>query len=172
VTDSERLEDRDAGAVLLTVSAPDGNDFPGGVNPTRSLRSWLVDVDELRGRVQLIESSSQPGGLGTWAEALAVILAPGGAAAVLAGAVVSWTRWNRSDLQVTLRRGNGDQAEVNVKRLRGLDAAGLPAVIDALRQWLDDDTPGEGCDTAELERSSDAVVRAVGGGGGGDDRNC
>jgi len=164
-----------AAAVVMTVSGRDGNDFAADSDPARSLRSWLVDVDELRGRVRLVETSPKPSELGTWVEALAVVLAPGGAAAVLAGAVVSWTRWNRADLRVTLRRGDGEQAQVEVKRLRGLDAAALPAVIDALGQWLDGGAPVVGGGVAgavELENTSSGAVRAAGGddGSGGEKR--
>jgi membrane-associated two-gene conflict system component 1 (EACC1) len=146
---------------IVTVSGGDSDSFTGNVDPARSLRSWLVDTSELRGRVRMVESPPRPGELGAWAEAVAVALGPGGAAAVLAGAVVSWSRWHRSDLRVTLRRKDGEEAEVQVKRLRGLDAAALPAVIDALQRWLDSDTPPGGSDAAELESASDGAVQAA-----------
>lgn len=65
-----------------------------------------------------------------------------------------------------LRRGDGQRAEVEDKRLRGLDAAALPAVIDALGRWLDAG-PGEAGSgpvaVARLEHASGGVVRAAGG---------
>jgi hypothetical protein len=166
VADHERFEELGAAAVVVTVSGQGRDGFAvAGDDPARSLRSWLVDADELRGRVHTVESSPRLGELGAWVDALAVVLAPGGAAAVLAGAVLSWMRCNRADLRVTLRRGDGEQAEVEVKRLRGLDAASLPAVIEALRRWLDGDTPAVQS-RAELENASGGAVRAAGGDGG------
>jgi hypothetical protein len=155
VVDREQFEELGAAAVVVTVSGHDGDGFnAGGDDPTRSLRSWLVDADGLHGRVRLVESPPRPGELGAWVEALAVVLAPGGAAAVLAGSLVSWMRWNRSDLRVTLRRRDGEQAEVEVRRLQGLGAAALPPVIDALGRWLDGDTPEVGSGAAKVEDPS------------------
>jgi hypothetical protein len=131
---------------MVTVSGPDGDGSKPTrsgqeLDPLRSLRSWLVDEDELRGRVRLVVPAPGPGELGALAEALQVLLAPGGAAATLAAAIVSWARRQRTDLRVTLRGGDRPLAEVEAKRLRGLDAANLPATIDALRRCLDVFTP-------------------------------
>jgi hypothetical protein len=146
VVDHEWPQDPDAATVTMTVSGPD-DDVPSGgqeLDPLRSLRSWLAGEDELRGRVHLVTPPPEPGELGSLADTLRVLLTPGGPAAALATALVSWARRQRTDLRVTLRRGDGVLAEVEVKRLRGLDAAALPATIDALRRCLDDPTPAVG----------------------------
>jgi hypothetical protein len=145
---------------MITVSADLVADHD---DPARSLRSWLVDEDELRGRVRLMDRPPEPGRLGAWLETVAVVLAPGGAAAVLAGAVVSWVRWHRSDLRVAIRRRDGQQAEVEVKRLRGMDAATLPEVIEALGRWLDADlTEADGgLPTAQLHEASGGSIRSI-----------
>jgi len=75
--------------------------------------------------------------MGSLVETLTVVLAPGGVAAVLAGAVVSWARSQRSDVRVTLRREDGAQAEVVATQLRGLKASALPGVVAGLQRWLD-----------------------------------
>jgi hypothetical protein len=153
--------------VVVTVSG--GGDDPAiddgqQIDPLRSLRSWLVGEDELRGRVRLMVAAPGPGELGALADTLQVMLAPGGAVAALAAAVVSWVRRQRTDLRVTLRRGDV-LAEVEVKRLRGLDAAALPAVIEALRQCLDDPVPAVG----GVPAAAVDTAQAPGAMAGGDD---
>lgn len=93
----------------------------------------------MRGRVRWLETPPETGQLGGWVDTLSVVLAPGGAAAALAAALVSWGRWSRADLRVTLVRADGERAEVEVKRLRRLDAEALPAIVGSLRSWLSGD---------------------------------
>jgi membrane-associated two-gene conflict system component 1 (EACC1) len=161
VTDHNQSADSGAAAVTMTVSADFIADHD---DPARSLRSWLVDEHELRGHIRLMEGPPEPGQLGSWPETLAVVLAPGGAAAVLAGALVSWVRWHRSDLRVALRRRDGQRAEVEVNRLRGMDAATLPAVIDALGRWLDADLTEADSGlsaAAQLDDTSGGAIREI-----------
>ena len=127
-------------AVTLSSHGGKGSNLQDGQSPLRSLLAWLVSEDELRGRVKLVQPRPNPGELGALADTLQVLLAPGGAVAVLAAAVVSWTRRQRSDLRVTLHRGDSVIAEVEATRLRGLDAATLPAVVDSLRRSLNGET--------------------------------
>jgi hypothetical protein len=105
----------------------------------RSLQTWLHGDGDLP--VRLMEAPPSPGELGAWTESLAVILAPGGAAAVLAGSLVSWLRRRRSDLTVKLRRVDGAEIEVSVTQLRRLDSAELSQVVGSLRGWLDWQAP-------------------------------
>lgn len=130
--------------VMVTASVHDGAAPAYSDASARSLRSWLTGEDDLRGRLRFVESPPGSGELGGWVEALTVLLAPGGAAAALAGGLVSWARWHRSDLRLTLSRKDDERVEINVKRLRGLDADSLPEVIGALRGWLDGEDPPDG----------------------------
>jgi hypothetical protein len=170
VVDHDLPQGPDTAVVVVTVSGADGHapaSRGGALDPLRSLRSWLVGEDELRGRVRLVVPAPGPGELGALAEALQVVLAPGGAVAALAAALVSWARRQRTDLRVTLRRGDGLLAEVEVKRLRGLDAANLPATIEALRRCLDAATPG--ADGMPAPAVDPAPVAGATGTAGGDD---
>ncbi|GAB3849188.1 effector-associated constant component EACC1 [Dactylosporangium cerinum] len=106
----------------------------------RSLRYWLADEDELQGNVRLVESPPGPGEMGALVDALQVAVAPGGAAAVLAAAVLSWVRLRTSTLRIKMRSTDSREVEIDVSRLRGLTAAELPAVVQALGSWLDHGT--------------------------------
>jgi Effector Associated Constant Component 1 len=152
--------------VVVTVAGqPTGLDGGVGGDGVRSLRSWLTGEDELQGRVDLLESPPSPGQMGAVVEALLVVLAPGGVAAVLAGAVLAWVRQRSADLRVTLRRSDGAEAEICVKRLRGLTAGELPTVVEALGGWFDAD--GESAVTgdqrSELDARSGGVLRVASG---------
>ncbi len=78
----------------------------------RNLRGWLVQEDELRGRVALVQENQAPGTLGGALEALTVSLGYGGAISVLVAGVVSWLRQRYgqrpgSTITVELRRADG-----------------------------------------------------------------
>jgi hypothetical protein len=119
----------------------------------RKLRKWLVGEDDLRGRVRVVERAPEPGMLGSWPEALNVALAPGGAVAVLVGAVIAWIRNSRGDLSLKLTRSDGTSAEVRAKRVRELAASEIPVYVEHLSRMLapepdrildDDATGGDG----------------------------
>jgi hypothetical protein len=102
----------------------------------RSLRTWLVADDELRGHVQTVEKPPAPGTLGPTLDALRIIGDP--AAAALAWAPITWLRNQRHDLNVTLRR-TGDETTVTYsgKRLRQSDHERIQAEIANLATFMD-----------------------------------
>jgi hypothetical protein len=106
----------------------------------RSLRAWLVESTDLRGRIQFDTREPAPGELaGGAVEALIAVLAPG----VLAG-VVSWIRHRSSDIAVKITRADGTCVELSGSRLRRLAASELAAEIERLDRMLD--APAEGPD--------------------------
>ena len=107
----------------------------------RSLYRWLAAEDDLRGRVHLIQSPPQSGTLGTLPDLLQVVLANGGAGAVLAGAVVAWVRNRTTNVTVKLTRRDGTTAEVSAERLRRKDAAMVQAMVADLSEALDPHIP-------------------------------
>lgn len=115
----------------------------GTADELRSLYQWLTGEDDLRGRVRLTQAAPQSGTLGTLPELLQVVLADGGAGAVLAGAVVAWVRNRTTDITVKFSRPDGTTTEVSAKRLRGKDAATVHAVVTDLSQLLDPVTLGK-----------------------------
>lgn len=91
----------------------------------RALRSWLVQEDELRGRVVLIQQSPAPGTLGAGLEALSVSLGGGGAISVLVAGTMSWIRQRYGQ-----RRSGGA-----IVRFRRADGACFEILVDILGTW-------------------------------------
>ncbi|MET9383697.1 hypothetical protein ABZY09_22170 [Streptomyces sp. NPDC002928] len=105
----------------------------------RSIHAALTHEPQWRGRVSFVEAPQQPEGLGGLIEALAVALAPGGAAAVLVGAVVSWVRRQSvGDVVCRLSRPDGTSVEVSAplaRSLRGADE--VRALVEDLTRQLE-----------------------------------
>jgi hypothetical protein len=106
----------------------------------RSLRRWLVTEDDLRGRVRLVDAVPEPGTLGAMTDVLMVTLGPAGAATVFAGALVTWIRHRTGNADYKLTRPDGTVIEVSAQRVRGLDAAGVQALVGDLARTLDEAT--------------------------------
>lgn len=60
--------------------------------------------------------------MGTAADALLAVLAPGGVAAVFAGAVVAWAQTRRGSQTITLIRPDGTEITISTTHVRGLNA--------------------------------------------------
>lgn len=111
-----------------------------GANTTaavRSLEAWLVDHDEFRGRVQPVVVAPQPGTMGWMAEVLMVAVAPGGAATVLASALVAWIRRQVGQVSVNVARTDGTEITVRADHVRGLTTEKLRSVAAQLAAMLD-----------------------------------
>ncbi len=97
---------------------------------------WLSGVDELRGRVRLVDrpmSASQAAAQAmgpTVADTVAVGLGAGGAISVLAQALVVWLRQPRGlAIRLKVTRPDGGTAELSVDRAD--DAAAAEALVRA-----------------------------------------
>ncbi|MEU6865368.1 hypothetical protein ABZ924_19180 [Streptomyces sp. NPDC046876] len=86
-----------------------------------SLSTWLGHEDELRGRIRLVEGRIDAEELGGLPEALVVALSAGGAATVLAQALVEWVRQRTIDVTVKVVRANGESLEVQLSRVKAAD---------------------------------------------------
>ncbi|MFE1787863.1 hypothetical protein ACFW7J_05535 [Streptomyces sp. NPDC059525] len=87
------------------------------------LRRRLSEEPELRGRVRRhLGEPPPPDAMGLGSDALIAVLAPGGVAAVLAGAIVAWVQSRRGDQTVTITTGEGTEITISTTRVRGLDA--------------------------------------------------
>jgi hypothetical protein len=95
--------------VDVTVSVLGADDSGDGL---RSLRAWLVTEDDLRGRVRFVASPPEQGTLGSMVETLAISLGPGGAATVLASALIAWIRRQKSNIKLKVSRPDGTSVEV------------------------------------------------------------
>jgi Effector Associated Constant Component 1 len=93
---------------------------PGAADELRSLRTWLIDDDDFRGRVRLHEADPAQETLGGIVNELTI--AVGSLGAALATVLVTWlkTRVGRVRLRVT--RPDGAVVEMNAEQVRGLDA--------------------------------------------------
>jgi hypothetical protein len=136
--------------VQLTVDTEDSAD------QLRSLRTWLLDAAELRGRVTAVESSPPPGTMGPALDALMVVLAPGGVAAAFVPALIAWIRQRRSDVTVRLTLPDGTSVEVTASQVRGADATELRAQVTALLKILRRDA--EATVTTEIGRQPDGAA--------------
>ncbi len=132
----------------------------GTADDLRSLRSWLLDTDSLRGRVDLVERPPDPGQLGPALEALVVILGPGGAATALSAALLSWIRHRTSDLQLKLTQENGRSVELSARRVRALNADALRTQIEQLTRTLDSGSSA-GNTRPQLEPGELSVATAI-----------
>lgn len=109
-----------------------------------SLRQWLVDEDELRGNVRMVVAPPPEGTLGSLPQELLVMLAPGGAATVLAGAAIAWMRHRASDLSMKITRADGSSIEFTTTHLRGLTTDKLSEEIARFAGTLDSQLRGDG----------------------------
>ncbi|MFG2358346.1 hypothetical protein [Streptomyces sp. NPDC048521] len=97
-----------------------------------SLRDWLAAEEALRGRVELLAHTPQPGQMGAALDVLVVALGSGGAGAVLARSLSTWLVQRRADVTVRLSRGDGQEVTVEVRR-----TSDPQAVIGAVGQLLE-----------------------------------
>lgn len=77
-----------------------------------SLREWISNESELRGRVRVDEPEPADGQMGGLAEVLTVALASGGALTVLASSVSVWLQQRRSEISVEIVRPDGSLTRV------------------------------------------------------------
>ncbi|MFE5771147.1 hypothetical protein ACFQ7O_22600 [Streptomyces sp. NPDC056485] len=113
-----------------------------GVDPAtvashlHSLSTWLGSEEELRGRIRLVEGRIEADELGGLPEALAVALSAGGAATVLAQALVEWVRQRTLDMTVKVVRANGESLEIQLSRVKAGDET-----VAELRRFIDQEQP-------------------------------
>ncbi|GAB2944910.1 hypothetical protein ACFMQL_33350 [Nonomuraea fastidiosa] len=91
----------------------------------RSLRDWLSDAPELRGRIDGVERPPEPGTLGPLLEALSVALGPAGAVTAFVTGLVAWLRTRRGEVSIKVTLPDGTSLELTAKRVAGLDSTAL-----------------------------------------------
>lgn len=97
----------------------------GGAEDLRSLRAWLVQENELRGRVSLPTAPPKEGTLGSVVEVLLAAVGSGGAITVLVGGIISWLRHRSQDLTLEITRADGASIKIDAKRVRDVNIEGL-----------------------------------------------
>lgn len=121
---------------------------------TRSLETWLVGRDELRGRVRPLVEVPRPGEMGSVPDVLMVSLGHGGAATAVASVLISWIRHQRAKVSVTAKRSDGAEVTVSADHVRGLTAEQISPLVTQLAQALngDDGLGGDGDGAGERDR--------------------
>jgi hypothetical protein len=109
-----------------------------GPDELRSLRNWLSQEDELRGRVSFTEPAPAPGFLGAAVEALTVSLGSGGAISVLVAGAMAWMRQHyprypsASTAIIKIRRADGASIEISAPVLSATSPAEIAAQVRQL----------------------------------------
>ncbi|MEU9763610.1 hypothetical protein [Streptomyces sp. NPDC047985] len=110
----------------------------GDCGALRELRRWLSEEPELRGRIRAhTPGPLRPDTMGLETDALLALLAPGGVAAVFAGALVAWVQTRRGDQTITVTRPDGTTVTVSTTRLKGLNAEQNARFVRELTASLD-----------------------------------
>jgi hypothetical protein len=129
----EKCEDSETpsarGILRVRVSAEPG---VGAETHLVSLRDWLAAEEPLRGRVELLARTPERGQMGAALDVMAVALSSGGAGAVLARSLSTWSVQRRADVTVHVSRSYGREVTVEVRR-----TSDPQAVIGALGQLLE-----------------------------------
>ncbi|MFF5391898.1 hypothetical protein ACFY5H_26700 [Streptomyces sp. NPDC013012] len=114
-----------------------------GADAAHDLRRWLSAEPALRGRIRAgaEEAVTEPGAMGIGADALLALLAPGGVAAVFAGAVVAWAQTRRGSQTITITRPDGTEITIASEQVRGLDARQSAELARTLATELSRTTP-------------------------------
>lgn len=88
----------------------------GGPEAAEQLLDWLREEDTLRGLVRLAQTPIREGDLGGIAETLTVVLGSGVSVTALARSLTTWLTHRRSDLNLTITRGDVS-VKIDGKRL-------------------------------------------------------
>ncbi|MFE6926329.1 hypothetical protein ACFVAV_35330 [Nocardia sp. NPDC057663] len=109
-----------------------------------SLRSWLIEEDDLRGRVQVVPTAPEPGKLGGLSDALVIAVGTGGVATVaiqaIANTVIAWLRLRTGEVTVTVDRADGSSMTYHATNVRDLALQEADATAQALARELSADT--------------------------------
>ncbi|WP_330294199.1 effector-associated constant component EACC1 [Streptomyces sp. NBC_00503] len=116
--------------VALISEGPDGGE------QLRSLRDWLADSQELRGRVDAVERPPETGTLGPVLDALSVALGPAGAVSAFATGLIAWLRTRRGDVHIKVTLPDGSSLDLAAKRVSGLDTPALQQQVDQIADLL------------------------------------
>ncbi|WP_405021325.1 hypothetical protein OHV05_34870 [Kitasatospora sp. NBC_00070] len=102
----------------------------------RSLRDWLADSQELRGRVAGVERPPVAGTLGPVLDALSVALGPAGAVSAFATGLIAWLRTRRGDVHIKVTLPDSSSLELDAKRVSGLDTLALQQQVAEVADLL------------------------------------
>lgn len=105
----------------------------------RDLGEFLVETEELRGRVNPRLRPPEPGTMGPVIEALDLLLAPGGITAATATAIIAWLRTRRANVRLRIRNAANQSIELDASGVTGLDAQQLKKLTTTMLETLNTD---------------------------------
>jgi hypothetical protein len=105
----------------------------GDPESMRSLEAWLTGEFPVRPVV----AAPRPGTMGAVADVLMVGLGQGGAAAALAGVLVSWIRRQAGKVSVAAKRPDGAEVTLTAENIRGLTTDEVSALVTKVTTALD-----------------------------------
>ncbi|GAA2903030.1 hypothetical protein GCM10010472_71560 [Pseudonocardia halophobica] len=130
----------------------------------RSLRAWLVEEEDLRGRVREVQRAPDADSLGPTLEALQIIADP--AAGVLTAALVTWLKNRTGTLKLVVRSESGASVELESSHARtvraeevGDLAERLSAMIEEEPEHADPDGPGRVAEVRSVRRGQAGANR-------------
>lgn len=118
-------------AVTLTLAGDEASS-----DELRNLRAWLVEDDDLRGRVRTRERPPDQGTLGPLLESIEVIAQP--VAAALAAALITWLRSRVSRFRLEVRTKSGAEIVLDSRQVKALDPRQVRDLIGRLSKVIDD----------------------------------
>ncbi|MEU6440882.1 hypothetical protein [Streptomyces sp. NPDC047046] len=116
--------------VVITVHGED-------VDP-EDLRRWLGRDPALRGKVRrAVDPTPRAGTMGLAADAVLALLAPGGVATVLAGALIAWLQTRKGSRTITITRPDGTEISVTTAQVETGDARDAEGLVQYIAAQLD-----------------------------------
>lgn len=110
----------------------------------RSMRTWLLAEDEMRGRVRMLEVPPAPDRLGPLLEALQVTAGP--VAAAFSASVVAWLRSRVGNVRLVITTKEGEKFDFRSKNVHGMDASSLAELTDQLARFARNGTEDQPID--------------------------
>jgi hypothetical protein len=101
-----------------------------------SLRHWVGDMSELKGRVNEVTAPPPPGTLGPFLESIVVALGSGAAGTAFASALLAWVRQQSGAVKVQLDLPDGRQVHVDATQVKALSAAELREQVASILREL------------------------------------
>jgi hypothetical protein len=99
------------------------------IEELRSLRSWLLAEEPLRGVIRHSPTAGEPADMGSVSDLLVVAVGSGGALAVLARSVSTWLEHRHPGVVLEVKGPDGAALRLEAKR-----SAEAVAVIQAMRE--------------------------------------
>jgi hypothetical protein len=103
-----------------------------------SLQDYINAEHGLRAAAKLERQATTDGSLGAVVDLVAVALSPGGVAAILAPALITWIRQHRSKVSLCIKKEDGSEVELSADRIKAVDVEQLRKLVAEISEALAD----------------------------------